>query len=76
MRALVIFNREYRPAALIALPESTPLLKLEIETQRLDAAGVEYEVLDVSRDMTLDDFVEEQIAAGKPDPSTSFEECG
>ena len=55
MRAIVISSPD-RPVEVIEIPEPTPSLQLEILSQRLDAAGVAFEVLPVSRNATLDEL--------------------
>ena len=56
MRALVIYTR-HRPIAVIVIPDHTPVRELDLQRRRLDEAGLEYEVLAVSRDTTLDNFI-------------------
>ena len=55
MRAIVISSPD-RPVEVIEIPEPIPSLQLEILSQRLDAAGVAFEVLPVSRNATLDEL--------------------
>ncbi len=55
MRAIVISSPD-RPVEVLEIPEAVPSLHLEILSQRLDAAGVAFEVLPVSRNTTLDEL--------------------
>lgn len=53
MRAIVISSLD-RPVDVLEIPDAVPSLHVEILSQRLDAAGVPFEVLPVSRNTTLD----------------------
>jgi len=55
VRAIVISSPD-RPVEVLEIPEAVPSLHLEILSQRLDAAGVAFEVLPVSRNTTLDEL--------------------
>lgn len=55
MRALVIYTPE-KPVDVVEVPDSASVLELSILTQRLDSAGVEYELLAVSRNASASEL--------------------
>jgi hypothetical protein len=79
MRALVIYTSE-RPVDVIMLPEDTSVLQLEAQTERLDAAGVDYEVLPISRNASVTELAADigRYAYQEPDstPDEVCDECG
>lgn len=55
MRAIVISSPD-RPVEVLEVPDPIPQLQLEVLAQKLDAAGVSFEVLPVSRNATVEEL--------------------
>ena len=55
MRAIVISSPD-RPVEVLEIPQPTSELELAVVCQHLDAAGVEFEVLPVLRNTTVEEF--------------------
>ena len=53
MRAIVISSPD-RPVEVLEIPQRTSELELAVVCQQLDAAGVDFEVLPVSRNNTVE----------------------
>jgi hypothetical protein len=55
MRAIVISSPD-RPVEVLEIPQRTSELELAVVCQHLDAVGVEFEVLPVSRNSTVEEL--------------------